>query len=72
MAEKAKTNVADGPFMLMVHKDFDDRPPAEVTRSSFEKVWKEKGWKEWKGTPQDAREAAAAVATSPETGAIPE
>lgn len=66
---KKDTETADGPFVLMVHKDFEDRQPARVTRRTFEQIWKEKGWKEFKGS---AKEAASIPSNRPEDGAPPE
>lgn len=60
MADKNKES---GPFMFMVHKDFEDREPAKVTRAAFEKVWKEKGWKET-GDPAKATSAVSSSSSS--------
>lgn len=31
-------------YVLMVHKDFTDRTPTKVLKTTFEKIWKDKGW----------------------------
>lgn len=66
---KKDTEAADGPFLFMVHKDFEDRQPARVTRRSFEQVWKDKGWKEFKGS---VKEATSVPGNSPDSGAVPD
>lgn len=49
-------------FVLMVHKDFADRTPAKVLRTTFEKVWKEKGWKE--ATKTQIEESGVSASTT--------
>ena len=48
-------------FMLMVHKDFPDRDPVKVLKLVFEKLWKDKGWKE--ATKAQAESASASAST---------
>jgi hypothetical protein len=47
---EVKTKVKKVPVgsVLMVHKDFKDRDPVEVSRKAFETTWKENGWVEFK------------------------
>lgn len=55
----------EGPFVFMVHKDFKDRAPARVLRTTFEKRWKEKGWTEVKSDKPVS--ATSASPTPPDT-----